>query len=148
MKTKLVVVADLGLLRAYKLYRNETGASPRLELIEEIELNEAHQRITDLVSDQAGRFASSGSAGASAGERHNIELEHRKRLIKQLAERLTALLRAVDVDACYFAASREINHKMLELLPHDLRAKITKNISADLTKLGKAELLGRFMAEQ
>jgi len=147
MKNKLVVVADLGLLRAYRLNRNETGTTPRLEPVHEIELRDAHRKLTEILTDQAGRFASSGAAGAAAGERHNIELEHRKRLIKQLAEHITALLRAGDVDACYFAASREINHKILELLPHDVLSKITKNISADLTRLSKADLLARFTAE-
>lgn len=147
MKNKLVVVTDLGLLRAYRLNRNETGTTPRLEPVHEVELSDAHRKLTEILSDQAGRFGSSGPAGAASGERHNIELEHRRRLIKQLAEHLAALLRAGDVDTCYFAASKEINHKILELLPHDVRNKITKNIPADLTKLSKADLLARFTAE-
>ncbi|MCS7338906.1 MAG: host attachment protein, partial [Verrucomicrobiae bacterium] len=136
-----------GLLRAYKLSRDDTDPRPRLELVDEVELKEAHHRVTDMVSDQAGRFASSAHPGASAGERHNIELEHRKRLIKQLADHVAVLLRREHVETCYLAASKEINHKILDLLPHDVRAKITKNIAADLTKLGKAELLERFAAE-
>lgn len=144
MKNKLIVVTDLGLLKAYKLYKNETDTNHRIEVVQEIQLTEAHRKLTELLSDQAGRFATAGTAGASAGERHNIELEHRKRLIKQLAEHLTSLLRSQDVDMCYFAASKEINHKILELVPQELRNKIAKNIPADLTKLGKAELLDRF----
>ncbi len=146
MKHRLIVVADLAMLKAYKLERNEINNSHRLELVHQVELSEAHQKLVDRLSDQAGRFGSAGAPGAASGERHNIELEHRKRLVKLLVEHMTTLLRQADIDTCYFAASKEINHKILELLPQELRAKITKNIPADLTKLGKAELLARFTA--
>lgn len=147
MKNKIVVVTDLGSLKAYRLANGQPGVSPRLELIEELQLNDAHQKLTDKVSDQGGRFGRGGAgAGAGVGERHNIELEHRKRLIKQLAEKLGALLRKPGVEGCYLAASKEINHAITEALDPQLRAKVAKNIAADLTKLGKTELLERMVA--
>jgi len=148
MKNKLVVVTDLGSLKAYKLDRNDLGRTPRLELLQDIEWAAAHEKLADKLSDQAGRFGKGGASGASSGERHNIALEHRKRLVKQLAERVSLLIRPEDVDACYFAASKEIHHQILEELEPRLRAKIEKNITADLTKLDKAELLDRFVAAQ
>ena len=80
----------------------------------------------------------------SDGERHNIELESRKRFVRQLALRLNALARSQDVDRCFLAASREINNQLLEELEPQLRAKVAKNVSADLTKLGKTEILSHF----
>ena len=146
MKNKIVVVTDLGSLKAYQFINAQPGVSPRLELIEDLQLNGAHQKLTDQVSDLAGRFANSGQgSGASAGERHNIELEHRKRLVKQITEKVTSLLRAETVDGCYFAASREINHSITESLPPQLQGKLLRNVSADLTKLSKAELLERLV---
>jgi len=80
----------------------------------------------------------------SDGERHNIELESRKRMVRQLAQRVNALARTKDVDACLLAASREINHQLLEELEPQVRAKIEKIVPADLTKLEQSEILRHF----
>ncbi len=147
----LLVVADLG---GYKAYKLETHTyhhlqTPRLELLEQFSNPEAHGRLVDKVSDQAGRFprrtGGARAAGAmSDGERHNIELEARKRFVRQLAQRLNTLARDNQVDRCFLAASREINHPLVEELEPQVRAKITKNVPADLTKLDRAEILSHF----
>ena len=144
----LLVVADLGGFKAFKLENNQAHQSPRLEPIEQFDNPEAHGHLVDRVSDLSGRFPRSTgtrSAGAmSDGERHNIELEARKRFIRQLAQRLNALARNQDIDRCFLAASKEINNPLLEELEPHVRAKIAKNIPADLTKLGRADILRRF----
>jgi hypothetical protein len=78
------------------------------------------------------------------GERHNIELESRKRLVRQLAQRLNILARSPDIERCFLAASREINHQLLEELEPQVRAKIAKNVPADLTKLERTDILRHF----
>lgn len=146
----LLVVADLGGFKAFKLQNNDKSFnnSPRLELLDQFHNPEAHGRIVDKVSDLSGRFpraTGARSAGAmSDGERHNIELEARKRFVRQLAQRLNALARSREVDRCFLAASREINHPLLEELEPRVRAKIAKNVPADLTKLGQTEILTHF----
>lgn len=145
----LLVVADLGGFKAFKLENNnKLNSTPRLELVEHFDNREAHGRIVDKVSDLSGRFprATGGRAvGAmSDGERHNIQLESRKRFVRQLAQRLNALARSQDIDRCFLAASREINHPLLEELDPQVRAKIAKNVPADLTKLGRIEILSHF----
>lgn len=145
----LLVVADLGGFKAYKLENNDKlNQSPRLELLEHFHNQEAHGRIVDKVSDLSGRFpkgsAARSSGAMSDGERHNIELESRKRFVRQLAQRLNVLAGRQDIDRCLLAASREINHPLLEELDPQVRAKITKNVPADLTKLGRSEILSRF----
>lgn len=145
MKNTLVVVADLGGLKAFKLENHEVNHTRRLELLEQFENREAHGRLVDKVTDFSGRFPrGTGRAAMSDGERHNIELEMRKRFVRQLAQRLNALVRSADIEQCFLAASREINHQLIEELEPQVRAKIAKNLPADLTKLGRAELLGRF----
>ena len=72
----------------------------------------------------------------SDGERHNIELESRKRLVRQLAQRLNALVRGKEVERCLLAASREINHQLLEELEPQVRAKIEKNVPAGPDEAG------------
>jgi len=140
---------DLGCFKAYRLENHHPNQTPRLELVEEFNSADAHEKLVDKVSDLSGRFPRrAGVANArgamSDGERHNIELESRKRLVRQLAQRLNALLRGKDVERCLLAASREINHQLLEELEPRMRAKIEKNVPADLTKLERAEILRHF----
>jgi hypothetical protein len=80
----------------------------------------------------------------SDGERHNIELESRKRMVRQLAQRVNALARPEEVECCLLAASREINHQLLAELEPGVRAKIEKIVAADLTKLERTEILRHF----
>jgi hypothetical protein len=149
MKNTLVVVMDLGCFKAYRLENHHPHQRPRLELVEEFNNADAHDKLVDKVTDLGGRFPRSGGTanarGAmSDGERHNIELEARKRLVRGLAQRLNVLLRSENVERCLLAASREINHQLLEELDPQARAKIEKNLPADLTKLERAEILRHF----
>ncbi len=149
MKNTLVVVADLGGFKAFKVENNNHLArEPRLEFLEQYQNAEAHGHLVDKVSDLSGRFprgtGMKAGGAMSDGERHNIELEARRRLVRQLAQRLNTLARGQDVERCFLAASKEINHQLLDELDPQLRAKIEKNIPADLTKLERAEILSRF----
>jgi len=149
MKNTLVLVADLAGFKSYYLDNNPMNSGPRLELRETFENPEAHGKIVEKVTDMAGRYRQSGAAGngpaaASNGEKHNMDLEFRKRLIRQMAGKLNAIGRVPDVERCYLAASLEINRPLLEELEPGVRDKIEKNVCADLTKLGRAEILGHF----
>lgn len=145
----LLVVADLGGFKAFKLENNNhLNRKPRLEILDRFENVQAHGRLGENVSDLSGRFPRGTglkSAGAmSDGERHNIQLEKRKRLVRQMAQRLNELARSQEVERCFLAASREINHQLLNELEPRVRAKITKNVPADLTKLDRPQILRHF----
>jgi hypothetical protein len=151
MKNTLLVVADLGGYKAFKFDNDDNNRPvhrpPRLEFLEEFDNASAHGHLVDKVSDLAGRFprGNGASGGAMAdGERHNIELESRKRHVRQLAQRLNSLARNHDIDRCFLAASKEINHQLLEELDPEVRLKIEKNIPADLTKLERTDILSHF----
>src|SRR5512140_1102115 len=120
MKNTLLVVADLGGFKAFRVENHELNRTPRLDLLEEYNNSEAHGRLVDRVSDLGGRFPRGTglkAGGAMAdGERHNIEREARKRLVRQLAQRLNILARSPDIERCFLAARREINHPLLEEL--------------------------------
>jgi len=140
---------DLGCFKAYRLENHHPKQTPRLELVAEFNNADAHGKLVDKVTDFAGRFprrtgARNMTGAMSDGERHNIELEARKRLVRRLAQRLNTLLRSEDVERCLLAASREINHQLLAELEPQMRAKIEKNLPADLTKLEPAEILRHF----
>jgi len=149
MKNTLVLVTDLGGFKAYRLENEQPLSSPRLELLEEYKDTEAHRRLVDQVSDQSGRFprrtgAASAAGAMSDGERHNIELERRKRGVRKLAGRLDSLMQDPQIEQCFLAASREIMNPLLEELSPGARSKIGINIPADLMKASKVELLKQF----
>ena len=145
MKRQLLIVTDLGSFKAYAVEDSQMNTTPRLELIEQFTPEEPHRRMTDKLSDLAGRYRAPGTKGGSLfGERHNIELEERKRLVRRLSGRLNALMGDGDVDGCYFAASKGIDHQILGALSPAAQAKIKKNLSADLIKASKAKLLDCF----
>src|SRR5579862_5410144 len=126
MKNTLLVVADLAGFKAFKVENNHPiNRTPRLQFLEQFDNAQAHGRLVDKVTDLAGRFPRAtgikANGAMSDGERHNIELEARKRLIRQMAQRLNALARTQDVDECFLAASREINHSLLEELDPGVR---------------------------
>ena len=148
----LLVVADLGGFKAFTIQNinsHRPKTTPRLQLLEEFSNPDAHGHLVDRVSDLSGRFPrrTGGARLASAmsdGERHNIALESRKRFVRQLAQRLNTLARDPQFERCFLAASREINHPLLDQLEPQVRAKVAKNIPADLTKVQQAQLLSRF----
>jgi len=148
MKNTLLVVADLGGFKAFKLENSQLNRSPRLEFIEQFSNADAHGRIVDRVSDLSGRFPRGiglkAGGAMSDGERHNIELETRKRLVRQLAQRLNSLARNKEIERFFLAASREINSQLVEELEPQVRAKLEKNVPADLTKLERVDILRHF----
>src|SRR5439155_14511103 len=114
MKKQLLIVTDLGSFKAYAVDDSRLHNAPRLELIEHFSLEAPRRRIAGKLSDLAGRYRSPGSrGGAPLGERHNIELEEKKRLVRQLSRRLDALMSDGEVSSCYFAASKEIAQRIL-----------------------------------
>lgn len=149
MNKTLIIVADLGLLRAYRQTQNEADRQPHLELIEELKLESAHQKLSDQLTDQAGRFPRGGGAANisgdfSAGESLNSEAEQSRRLIGQLAEKINALLAADDVTRCSLAVNGAIHKQLLEALDPKARAKIVQALASNLTKSDPQALTGHF----
>jgi len=143
--TKLVIVADLGHLKAYRLEERPELSRPRLELIESMETIETHQLRED-VTDQAGRFRKEPAVvrALSDGEEHNLDLERRNRTVRMLAETITTLIAQEHVPNCYLAADARINQSLLGEMDQLTRQKMQKNIPANLSKLDPEELVERF----
>ena len=146
MKSKLLILADLGLLKAYKIDLTRKG-TPRLEPLEEVLLEEAHQRVVDRVTDLAGRHVAptQKSWGAPIADDHNLRLETKRRLIKKIAGHVERLIQRHAGEGCWLAAHKEINHQILEEVPQAIRARIEKNLQRDLVKAEQEELLEHFL---
>ena len=149
MKNKLVIITDLGRLKAYRTDVTPEN-TPRLERVEEVVLEEAHRRFDDTVTDMAGRRAGSTTEGwgAPITDDHNLRLEGERRLIKRIAKHIEELIQRNVHEGVWFAAHKEINHRILEELPQSARAQIEKNLPCDLTKAQPTEVLERFLKDE
>lgn len=146
MKNKLVVLTNLGNLRAYRVEYEAGESSPRLTQVEGLSLIDAHHKLGDRVSDQAGRFpsANGNGSGMSIGENHNLELENGRRLLKQMASSINDLVQRENPELWFLAAPQEINQRIVDGLDAGVRSRLTKNSHADLVKTPKADILGHF----
>ena len=152
MTTKLVVTADLGLLRAYRWVQGRTDRTPHLELMDELRPLSAHQKASEQMSDEPGRFSKGRGPGdvpgdLSAGEQHDLELEQRRRLIKLLAATINTWLADQNIGARFLAASAPIHGQLLEQLDASARSKVATTLALDLTKSNPADLLNRFRGD-
>ncbi len=149
--TSLIVVADRGSLKAYKV--NETPTrGPSLQLVQAFDVTDAHGRFQDKVTDSAGRFGvsdgSNGRHASSTAEQQGIETESERRIFKQLAESIAQLVQAQGTDGWSFAAPAAIHSAIVELLPTNVRNRIVEHVKADLVKLELAALPGHFRSLQ
>ena len=143
---KVIIAVDLGHFKAYKVTKQE-HESPKIQLIESYDSVEAHGKLSDKLSDTAGRFAVGGGKNGAAkgyGEPHNIELEMEKKAAKLISNDINAIIKKEGSPKWYLAASKMINSQILDNLETSVKAKLDKNITSDLTKTDKSDIMKYF----
>lgn len=149
--TSLIIVADRGSLKAFRV--NETPTrGPSLQLIQAFNLTDAHGRLLDKVTDQAGRFPV-GDGGTSRhmnaiAERTQMEAETDRRIRKELAERIVEIVKAGGVTGWSFAAPASSYNAIVDLLPGEVRARIVEHVKSDLVNIEPAKLSAHFRSLQ
>lgn len=145
MNGELIIVLDLGHFKAYRIIRNPYE-SPRLELIESFDTIDAHSKMSDMVTDRAGRFGMGGEKNSlkGYGEPHNLITETEKRLIKEFTKKINTLIVKEDCSKWHLAASKKINNQILSSLDPAVKGRLGRNLASDLTKADKSELLNYF----
>jgi hypothetical protein len=147
--TSLVIVADRGNLKAYKVSDTPTRG-PSLQLIQAFTITDAHGRLQDKVSDRAGAFPDASGPGQmnSIAERQGIETETDRRIYRELAERIAAVVKKDGAAGWSFAAPSTIHAAIAELLPRDVRDRVIEHVQADLVNTEPAKLAGHFRSLQ
>ena len=147
--TSLVVVADRGNVKAYKV-EDTPNRGPSLQLVQAFEITDAHGRMQDKLTDQAGAFPDGAGPGQmnSIAERQGIETENDRRIHKQLAEHLEEIVRKEGPEGWSFAAPASINSTVVDLLTSDIRDRIVENVKSDLVKIDAAKLPTHFKSLQ
>jgi len=143
---RLIIAVDLGHFKAYKV-STEPPASPKIQLVESYDSVEGHGKLSEKVSDGAGRFGVGGGKNGAPkgyGEPHNIELEAEKKAAKLIAKDIVAIIGREGIKKWWFAAANKLNSLIMENLDPEIKAKMDKNINSNLTKTNKSEILKHF----
>jgi hypothetical protein len=149
MKKRLLILADLGHLKAFRLVYNAPGLKPKLELISTFSTQEASGRLQDKVTDSPEMFRSDAPPGdiqsvRSSGERHNIELEFARRAVKEIGRRISEIvLSEPDAEECILAARKEIHGQLLDHIQPPARNRLIANWPEDLTNVPNGGLVDR-----
>jgi hypothetical protein len=147
--TSLVVVADRGSLKAYRVDETPTRG-PSLHLVQAFNTTEAHGKLIDKVTDFAGRYAADGAGahpGASIAET-KLENETERRIYKQLADQISKIVKSDGFEGWSFAAAADIHGAIVNLLPGDVRDRIVEHVKSDLVKTELAKLATHFRSLQ
>jgi hypothetical protein len=148
--TSLVIVADRGSLKAYRV--NETPTrGPSLQLVQAFNITDAHGRLLDKVTDQAGRFPVGDGAGLQHGgsiAETKLENETDRRIYRQLADQIAKVVKIDGIEGWSFAAPAEFHSAIVDLLPNDVRDRIVEHVKSDLVKVEPARLLSHFRSLQ
>lgn len=145
---ELIIVADLGKLKAYRIIKDPLKlASDKVEVIQEITTRESHAKASDKFTDAAGRFYLGGGIAGTAsgyGEPHTAASEEERRAIKLLVEEICGLVQKEGCKKWHVALDKSISNQVLAILPPEIKARLGKNISANLTRTDKARLMDHF----
>jgi len=147
----IVITADRGSLKAYEV--NETPTrGPSLKLVQAFDITDAHGKLLDKVTDQAGRFPVTETAGPHRGQASIAESklgnETARRINKELADQITKEINGRAREGWAFAAAPDIHSAIVDLLPARVRDRIVEHVKADLVKVEPARLAGHFRSLQ
>ena len=148
--TSLVIVADRGSLKAYRVGETPTRG-PSLQLVQAFNITDAHGKLLDRVTDQAGRFPVRDGAGVQHGAsiaETKLENETDRRIYKQLADQITKVVKTDGVAGWSFAAPAEFHSAIVDLLPNEVRNRIVEHVKSDLVKIEPARLGAHFRSLQ
>ena len=152
MNKTLVAVADLGRVKVFARVKGEDDRQAHLELLEAQRQTAGRAKLSAQLTDNAGRFprahgpAVVGNTGMSIGDRHNVALEQQRRAVRAIADELTGWLDGGEFESCWLAATPAVRQPLLDALRADIRSKIVRTLSLDLTKSNPDEVLRHFEA--
>ena len=143
---KVIIAVDLGHFKAYRVTKKDLE-SPKIQLIESYDSIEGHGKLSDKVTDKAGRDGLAGGKNGAPkgyGEPHDMELEMEKKAIKLIARDINTIIKKEGAPKWYLAATKMINSQIIENLESDVKAKLDKNITSNLTKTDKTDIIKHF----
>jgi Protein required for attachment to host cells len=148
--TSLIIVVDRGGLKAYRVNKTPTRGA-NLQLVQALDITDAHGRYDEKLTDQAGRFPVSDGNGRHANaiaERTALETENNRRICKQLAEHIARVVQREGAEGWSFAAPASIHSSVTELLPRAVCNQVVEHVKSDLVKVEPSKLPEHFRSLQ
>jgi hypothetical protein len=149
---KLIVLANKSRVRVLRF--EKAGDDPRQQehLREETgQIREPLKPISEIVTDQQGRWGRSMNAGIgngmSTGEEHNLELEEERRAVERIAERIDGIVKGAGSPMWTLVATRPFASQLKNALCSAVAAKLTDCLDGDLCKVPLDGLEKRLLAK-
>jgi hypothetical protein len=130
----LVIVADRGSLRAYRVEETPTRG-PHLELVQAFE-------VTDVMNAVSTRHTT------PLTDWPQLEAEMNRRICKELAAEIAKIVERSPGEGWSLAAPASIYAKVVEHLPPKIQERIVEHVESDLVKLPAAALKSHFRSLQ
>jgi hypothetical protein len=153
----LVIIATLGEIKAFianpRTPEAEAGLKPnevKLDLLTVIDIVEAHQKVNNLVSDNAGQFKGGSIfrgdfTRGSIGERYNLENEIIKEVVRAVTEDIDMLIEQYGNKKVFLSLPKFIAKDVMDNLKN--ASKIYRLVEKDLLKIDKNKLINEFKPE-
>ena len=148
---KLLIIADLGSLRVFRFDPAGDDPAERDHLVE-VKTNVSGpelQTISDVVTDQAGKFNRGGAAGVVSAmshfEQHNLESELQRKALESLSTSIATVLKQAGHPPWVLAAPQADRKRIEAALSTHCREKLVESVGADLIKEPVAKLEKRFL---
>jgi hypothetical protein len=132
--TSLVVVADRGSLRAYRVEETPTRG-PHLKLVQAFE-------VTDVMNAPSARHMTPMT------DWPQLEAEMDRQVCKRLATEIARIVEHHPGEGWSFAAEPSIHKAIFDLLPVQIRERIVEHVPSDLVKIAPAKLPWHFRSLQ
>ncbi len=153
MNSHFFVLADRGNVRAYRVLHAprmlEAPATVQVQLVQAVTLVETHRTSAQKFTDDPGAFPVTDRGGPSTrhqnsmAERHP-EMEEDRRLVKQLAGHVNAILRQEQPGWWSFAAAGDLHDAILEHVEPQYREMLAETLRRDLVKVPPQMLMEHF----
>jgi len=139
----LIIVADRGHLKAFKPSAQGSG----LQLLHAVDFKEGLDKLSEMVTDQAGAFPNNktNGQGTSSAERMPLVAELEMRSFRKIRHEIEQLHAGHTPGPWAFAAPGEINGAILDDLTPSLRDALTLNLPLDLVNEPVAKLAAHFL---
>ena len=142
----IVVVASLGELKIYYVKKienivdDELKVSYNLELLKGMDFIDQHERISEIVSDQAGNFN-----GGTNDDADNLLIEEKKKIIKKIAKEIDDIAKSREPKQLMLAFDKELSEELMDHLDTKTKDLLTKVIYKDLVNTDKNKILSYFI---
>lgn len=150
---KLLILANLGRVRpiTFTAAGDDPSQKPHLHELSDKDTDLRTPSISDVVTDQAGRFSQGGGVGQSGGtsnsEQHNLQGELDRKALERVAARISEILAGENHPSWWLVAPQPITPSLKEALSAGAKGSLAQSIAADLTRSPLADLEKRFLKE-